>query len=86
MAEPIVNSVVSVDPMWGRLSVDKEALLDKLGAATNVVYEAAKLAQYRTDAGYPINSPLGDLLGGLSQVIDAVIDQLQAEDTDSSWA
>lgn len=65
-----------VDPMWGRLTTDREALAVKLGEATRAVYDAAITAQYRTDAGTPIHSPMSSILGGLSQVIDGLLDLL----------
>ena len=67
------------DPIWGRLRIDRVALAEKLGEATRAVYDAAITAQYRTDAGFPIQSPLSTILGGLSQVIDGLLDQMAEE-------
>jgi hypothetical protein len=66
------------DPNWGPLTVDVDTLKDKLGEATRSVYEASMAAQYRTTAGFPISSPMATILGGLSQVIDGLIDELEA--------
>lgn len=64
------------DAHWGVLSVDNEALVEKLAVATRAVYEASITAQYRNESGYPIQSPMSLILGGLSQAIDGLIEQL----------
>lgn len=63
--------------MWGRRTIDVNVLLDHLAEATRAVYAASIAAQWRNEAGFPIASRWADLLGGLSQVIDAVIDEFQ---------
>lgn len=61
--------------VWGPLHRDTEALDNALGEATRAVFAAAMAAQWLTEKGYPIHSPLADILGGLSTVIDGLIDQ-----------
>ena len=61
--------------VWGPLHRDTTVLDEALGEATRAVYAAMTAAQWHTESGYPINSPLADILGGLSTVIDGLIDQ-----------
>lgn len=71
-----LSPIVLDDPTWGRLTIDREKLLDALGSATAQVAAASHLAQYKTETGYAINSSWALLLGGLAQALDAVIEQL----------
>lgn len=66
------------DPMWGPLTVDDEALAEKMGTATAACMEASRAAQYQSESGMVINSPEADILGALSTVIDGLLDQLEA--------
>lgn len=60
--------------VWGPLHRDTDTLDQALATATAAVSDAATAAKWLTAKGYPLNSPLADLLGGLSTVIDGLID------------
>lgn len=77
MASSHLTPIELVDANWGLLTIDAEALAEKLGEATRAVYDASIAAQYRNAAGYPVSSPMAMILGGLSQVIDGLLDQLE---------
>ena len=76
-AQAVVNPQDRADggEVWGKLHRDTAALDSLLGDATHAVYRAAQAAMWVTESGGIIHSPLADLLGGLSTVIDALIDQ-----------
>ena len=69
--------VVMNDPMWGPLSINPALLLNDLSIAQGALGRATTAAQYRTDEGGRIGSRWADLLGGVSQVIDSLITELQ---------
>ena len=69
------NETIDGGSVWGTLHRDTNALDGALGAATAALGHAARAAVWLTEDGYPINSPLADILGGLSTVVDGLLDQ-----------
>lgn len=70
------------DELWGPLTIDREALLDALGRATQAVGEAVQAARWKCDNGYAIGSPYADILFGVNSTLDGLIDLLSDCDTD----
>ena len=61
--------------VWGPLHRDTETVDDALGAATEALARATTAAMWLTENDYPINSPLADILAGLTTVVDGLLSQ-----------
>lgn len=69
------------ESVWGRLSIDRVALLDALATATHAVGEAHRAATWKNDEGFPVNSAWSDMLFGINSTLDGLIDLLEESTT-----
>lgn len=63
--------------VWGPLHRKTVPLDDAMTRASEVLVAAANRAMWETEKGALIHSPLSDLLGALSTVVDSLVDQRQ---------
>lgn len=65
--------------VWGSLHRDSGVLDAALGQASDALERASIAARWTTEQGYPIGSPLADMLGGLATIVDSIIDQREEQ-------